>query len=250
MSQDDLLFEVDADGVALITLNRPDRGNGITFDLPRELAACVERADLDPRVHVIALSGNGKGFCGGYDLVKGAERMLDADKPMGERGIDDLAGTPLDPKVFGRNHDPEYLALNPNAVVPTIIDEGFVLWESNAVVRYLAGKHGRGGLEPDSPESRALADQWMDWQQTTVHADVTFIFWAVVRDLKENQVPEKLDAAASRLAKTWQVADDHLQDRDYLCGDRLTMADIPLGAAVWRWYNMDTPRPSLPNVEA
>ncbi len=90
--------------IARITLNRPARGNGITLDLPVELAGCVERADLDPEVHVIALSGNGKGFCGGYDLVASAERMSDA--PMAER---DFAppGSPLDPRVTGRNHDPQ-----------------------------------------------------------------------------------------------------------------------------------------------
>jgi enoyl-CoA hydratase len=89
-----------ADRIARITLNRPERGNGITLELPRELAASVERANLDPEVHVIALSGNGKGFCGGYDLVESAERGL--------AGLGDAAaeGSPLDPLVQMRNHDP------------------------------------------------------------------------------------------------------------------------------------------------
>ncbi len=90
-----------ADGpIARITLNRPERGNGITLDLPRELADCVERADLDPSIHVIALAGNGKGFCGGYDLVDSAEGM---------GGFGDGAsakGSALDPTVIARNHDP------------------------------------------------------------------------------------------------------------------------------------------------
>jgi enoyl-CoA hydratase len=88
--------------IARITLNRPERGNGITLEMPRELAACVERANLDPEVHVIALAGNGSGFCGGYDLVASAERNLE--------GIADdeaPAGSPLDPMVQARNHDPE-----------------------------------------------------------------------------------------------------------------------------------------------
>lgn len=91
--------------IARITLNRPDRGNGITLDLPVELAQCVERADLDPAVHVIALAGTGKGFCGGYDLVASAERMLD---DRGERSARPFApaGSPLDPAVTARNHDP------------------------------------------------------------------------------------------------------------------------------------------------
>jgi enoyl-CoA hydratase len=87
--------------IARITLNRPERGNGITFDMPREIAACVERACLDPAVHVIALAGNGKGFCGGYDLVASAE-----DQRGGGLGVAP-PGSPLDPQVVATNHDPE-----------------------------------------------------------------------------------------------------------------------------------------------
>jgi enoyl-CoA hydratase len=106
------------DRIARITLNRPERGNGITLDLPVELAQCVERADLDPAVHVIALAGNGKGFCGGYDLVASAERILD-DRADGSTGTEARppearapirsyapAGSPVDPRVTARNHDP------------------------------------------------------------------------------------------------------------------------------------------------
>ncbi len=91
--------------IARITLDRPERGNAITLDTPRELAACVERADLDPRVHVIALSGNGSGFCGGYDLVESAERMLDGEHVAHERARFP-PGSPVDPAVTARNHDP------------------------------------------------------------------------------------------------------------------------------------------------
>jgi enoyl-CoA hydratase len=93
------------DRIARITLNRPERGNGITLDLPVELAQCVERADLDPAVHVIALAGNGKGFCGGYDLVASAERMRDQREPTAARPYAP-AGSALDPAVTERNHDP------------------------------------------------------------------------------------------------------------------------------------------------
>jgi enoyl-CoA hydratase len=94
-----LLYEVDG-RVARITLNRPERGNGITLEMPRELAAAVEQADLDPAVHAIALAGNGKGFCGGYDLVASAEGKRE--------GIPDAGapGSPIDPAVVARNHDP------------------------------------------------------------------------------------------------------------------------------------------------
>lgn len=93
-----LTYEVDG-AVARITLNRPDRGNGITMAMPRELTAAVEQADLDPAVHAIALSGNGKGFCGGYDLVDAAE--------SGEMtGVEGPASSPLSPAVQRANHDP------------------------------------------------------------------------------------------------------------------------------------------------
>jgi enoyl-CoA hydratase len=88
--------------VARITLDRPERGNGITLEMPRELAACVERANLDPEVHAIALTGNGSGFCGGYDLVASAERMQE-----GFGREEAPAGSPLDPAVQAANHDPE-----------------------------------------------------------------------------------------------------------------------------------------------
>jgi len=88
--------------IARITLNRPKRGNGITLEMPREIAACVERANLDPEVHVIALAGNGKGFCGGYDLVASAEKM-----ELGTSGPDLPEGSPLDPFVQMQNHNPQ-----------------------------------------------------------------------------------------------------------------------------------------------
>jgi len=89
--------------IARITLNRPERGNGITFEMPAELAACVERANLDPGVHAIALSGNGKGFCGGYDLVMTAEQRLGSEGEL----MGWPAGSPMDPKVQLANHDPD-----------------------------------------------------------------------------------------------------------------------------------------------
>lgn len=97
-----VIYEVSG-RVARITLNRPERGNGITRRLVGELERCVEQADLDPAVHVILLAGNGKGFCGGYDLVESAEGQ-------GRMGEDDLAppsGSPLDPAVMAGNHDPD-----------------------------------------------------------------------------------------------------------------------------------------------
>ncbi len=102
-----MTYEV-TDRIARITLNRPGRGNGITMEMPVELAASVERADLDQRVHVIALSGRGKGFCGGYDLVASAEKMMDpAAEKDGESYALHRPGSPLDIEVQARNHNPD-----------------------------------------------------------------------------------------------------------------------------------------------
>jgi len=98
---DTLTYEVTGP-IARITLNRPERGNGITLEMPRELADCVERANLDPEVHVIALTGNGSGFCGGYDLVASAEGNME-----GVATTDAAPGSPIDPAVQARNHDRE-----------------------------------------------------------------------------------------------------------------------------------------------
>jgi enoyl-CoA hydratase len=109
-----LTYEVDG-RIARITLDRPERGNGITLEMPRELAACVERANLDPDVHVIALAGNGTGFCGGYDLVESAEGMgaKEADPAAPGREAEEAdgvglapEGAPTEPMTIARNHDP------------------------------------------------------------------------------------------------------------------------------------------------
>src|SRR5215213_1292366 len=114
MELETLTYE-SAGRVARITLNRPERGNGITMAMPRELADCVERANLDPEVHVIALAGKGTGFCGGYDLVSSAENMtseLSADPAAPGREAEEAGGTSVipgsavDPSVVAANHDP------------------------------------------------------------------------------------------------------------------------------------------------
>jgi len=99
-----LTYRVDG-RIARITLNRPARGNGITLQMPRELAACVEQANLDPRVHVLALSGNGKGFCGGYDLEQTAEKLMQGMPGAG--GESGPKGSPVDPAVIAENHEPK-----------------------------------------------------------------------------------------------------------------------------------------------
>jgi glutathione S-transferase len=150
---------------------------------------------------------------------------------------------------FGRTKDADMLARNPNARVPTIEDNGLVLWESNAIVRYLAAKYAMGSLCPEDLGERADADRWMDWQQTTVMGFMTPIFWGRVRD-PEAFPEEQIQAAIGTGIETWQILEARLQGRDWIMGDRFTMADIPLGPMVRRWFELVDDRPAMPAFEA
>ena len=132
---------------------------------------------------------------------------------------------------FGVNNTPEYRAKNPNGLVPTIDDAGFVLWESHAIVRYLARKHGLGSLWPDDPRAAADADRWMEWYSTTVWQHVRPIFWTLVRTPPEKRNMAEVEENRQKLAGVLTIADARLKDRDYLAGASFTMADIPLGVA-------------------
>ena len=151
---------------------------------------------------------------------------------------------------FGGNREPEYLALNPNGLIPAISDDGFVLWESNAIVRYLAAKHGAGSLWPEDPAARAEADKWMDWQLGTLWNNLRPVFIGLIRTPPEERDHDAIEAARLRTAEAFSILDEHLSEREYVAGSSLTMADIPLGTTVYRWMALDIERPPLPNLEA
>lgn len=151
---------------------------------------------------------------------------------------------------YGVVNEDHYGDLNPNRKVPTLEDGELVLWESNVIVRYLCAKYASGSLCPEDPGTRALSDQWMDWQQTSIHPDVTYIFWGAVRNSPDHQDPKRIDAAMKNLNAMWSLLDAHLAERQFVAGDSLTMGDIPVGCAAWRWFNLDIERPELPNVAA
>jgi glutathione S-transferase len=151
---------------------------------------------------------------------------------------------------FGGNKEPEYLRLNPNGLVPTISDGGFVLWESNVIVRYLAAKHGMGTLCPEDLAERADADRWMDWQMGTLWANFRPAFVGLIRTLPEKRDRDDIATAISRTAENLAMLDAHLAARDYVTGPAFTMADIPLGVTAYRWFNLEIERPPMPNLEA
>lgn len=150
---------------------------------------------------------------------------------------------------FGVVDTPEYRAKNPNGLVPVLEEDAFVLWESNAIVRYLAAKHDEGGLWPRDLRVRADADRWMDWQATTFTPATHQAFHGLIRT-----APEKRDAAAiaTSIAKAEPMAallERQLADRPYVAGDAFTMGDIAVGAAAHRWLNLPTAREPRPNLE-
>ena len=148
---------------------------------------------------------------------------------------------------FGNNQEPAYLALNPNGRVPTLVDDGFVLWESNAIVRYLCAKHGMGTLCPPELQRRADMERWMDWQQTTLRPH----FHALSNALQT--VPPN-DAALESLKKAldeaWKILDAQLAKQPFIAGVDLTMADIPFCYIINRWYKLPIEHRGLINVKA
>lgn len=140
--------------------------------------------------------------------------------------------------------------MNPNRRVPTLQDGDFTLWESNVIVRYLAARHGAGTLWPMEVETRALADQWMDWQQTTLLPDMRTVFWGLVRTEPDQRDLAKIDAAAENLKSIWERLNRHLGDRPFVAGDEFTMGDIPVGAMCHRYHALGVERAACENLSA
>jgi len=152
--------------------------------------------------------------------------------------------------AFGVVNEPSYKKMNPNSRVPTIDDDGFVLWESNAIVRYLAAKHGAGSLWPSDLRERAGSDRWMDWASVHVGPAINPVFWGLIRTPAEKRNMSQIEAGAEASAQQFQVLDACLGDREYVAGNKFTMGDISVGVYAYRWYALDVKRPQLARVEA
>jgi glutathione S-transferase len=150
---------------------------------------------------------------------------------------------------FGRNREPWYLAMNPNAIVPTIDDDGFVMWESNAIVRYLTAKHSAGKLWPTDPQTRASADRWMDWQQTILNPALTPVFWGLIRTPPDKRDANLIEASRQKCIDAFGILETHLGAAAYMSGDTFNMADIPVGVTLHRWLALPIERPAMPNLE-
>jgi glutathione S-transferase len=151
---------------------------------------------------------------------------------------------------FGGNDRQDYLAMNPMGLVPTLVeDDGFTMWESNSITRYLACKHGSGTLWPTDPKVRGVAEPWMDWQLSAIAPMMRPVFWGLVRTRPEDRDWDEINAAIERGNKLWAMLDRHLAGRDYIAGDRLTIGDIPVGPMAHRFLSLVENRPATPNLD-
>ncbi len=156
--------------------------------------------------------------------------------------------------AFGMVDTPQFRALNPNGRVPVIEDEGFVLWESNAIVRYLAARYGTGTLMPTDVRQRADIDRWMDFQLGTVAPLMSVVFRGLVRTAPEARDTTAIARAFSEAGAALGVVNAALAERAFLAGDAFSAADIPLGSVTHRWLNLPLDgsgleRPSLRHLE-
>ena len=150
---------------------------------------------------------------------------------------------------FGVTKTPEYLEMNPNSLVPTIEDDGFVLWESHTIVRYLAAKHGMGTLCPADLRARADAERWMDWAFTFQNA-MRAVFWNLIRTAPEKRDMKAVEEGRAQSAKLLEVLERNLEKKPYVAGNAFTMGDIPIGCEVQRWMRVPIERPAFPQVQA
>jgi len=146
--------------------------------------------------------------------------------------------------------EPAFRAMNPHGRIPVIEDDGLVVWESNSIIRYLGAKYGHGRLWDPDPAIRSLADRWLDWGLATAQRDFLDLFWGYYRTPEADRDPAFVTERFKRCADNLRLVDAHLASRAYLAGDDFTMADIPTGTTLYRYFEMDIERPEVPNVEA
>ena len=151
--------------------------------------------------------------------------------------------------AFGIVKTPQYLQMNPNALVPTLQDGDLVLWESNVIVRYLCAKYGDPTLYPQDLAQRFDAERWMDWQQTTLNRAGGAAFLQLIRTPEDKRDPAAIAQSVAAMAPLLEQLNAHLADRAYLAGDQFSMADIPVGCDIHRWFGLPQARSTLPHLE-
>ena len=150
---------------------------------------------------------------------------------------------------FGVNDTPDFLARNPNGLVPVIDDDGFILYESNAIVRYLAARAGTQALWPTDLRARADVDRWMEWQSTAFTPAMWAAFWQLIRTPADKRDPATVEASRAKSEALAAILDAQLSRTHYLTGATFTVADIVVGCAAHRWLNLPLARAPRPHLE-
>jgi glutathione S-transferase len=146
---------------------------------------------------------------------------------------------------------PEFGAMNPHRTIPVIDDDGVIVWESGAIIRYLSAKYGASDFWPEDPAERARIDQWAEWASTTLQPVFLRLFQAVAKTPPQRQNVQRVINILQRVSGLYHRLDMHLADRAYIAGDNFTFADIVAGASLYRYYAIQLPaRPDLPNLKA
>ncbi len=153
--------------------------------------------------------------------------------------------------AFGKNKEPAYLAMNPNGLVPTLEQaDGFTLWESNAIVRYLASQHDKTGvIEPKDLKQRGLAHQWMDWQLTVVSPAIFGAFWGLIRTPEDKRDHAAIKTSQEKTSDAMVILDKQLGKTEYVAGSSFSYGDIPVGVMCYRYIQLVPNRPSTPNLD-
>lgn len=151
--------------------------------------------------------------------------------------------------AFGVVNEAPYRALNPNGVVPTLDDDGFILWESNTIVRYLAARYAPA-LYPQDLQQRANAEKWMDWTTSSFAGPFRTVFWGTLRTPPEQRDPVAIQAAIATCVQLLEIPGQTLAQQPYLSGEQFGMGDIVLGSFIYAWFEMPIERPSQPHLQA
>lgn len=152
--------------------------------------------------------------------------------------------------AFGIVGDTDYLAMNPNGLVPCLKDGDLILWESNAIVRYLARQYGSAPFCPPDAKSWATADKWMDWSSLSFSAPYRDLFWNLVRISPEQRNEAAIANGAAQCARLMAIADKALATSPFLSGRAFGIGDIPLGCVAYGWFALPIERPELPHLSA
>ena len=151
--------------------------------------------------------------------------------------------------VHGVVKTPAYIALNPNSQIPVMEDGDYVLWESNVITRYLSAKHSSGNFYPTDLQERFEAERWMEWQQTMINPASRNGFWHVICLPADQRDPAAVAQSNALVERLMAMLNAHLTTRSFMVGERFTMADIPAGCEVQRWFGLPQPREKRPKVE-